>query len=104
MSVTETPGICAQHVIISQDCIKTHGAHGAFREGIMRVEKEYLNLFDAWAKNPDVKYHIVLTIERPEVKIIGTMNNDSDYTEKKTKIYDDPDEQNRRDNLRSGNF
>lgn len=77
MTTTETPGVCVQHVIISQDCIKLHGTFGAYREGINRIEKEYLNLVDVWHNSPHVKgvkYHIVLTIERP--KTIKTMSND----------------------------
>ncbi len=85
MTTINTPGICAQHVIISQDCIKGGGARGAIEEALDRIRKEYMFLEGCWTNNPDVKYHVVLTIEKPEP---STINNDSDQ---ETKLYERPD-------------
>jgi hypothetical protein len=66
MSQAIIPGIKAKHAIISKECRQNRTAQGAFDEAAKRLQEEYLECVKHEC-NESVKYHLVLTLERPDV-------------------------------------
>jgi hypothetical protein len=64
MSESNIPGICAKHAIVTPECRANKGHVTAFEEAISRLFDEYA-LINCYPENVDVKYHLVLTVERP---------------------------------------
>lgn len=62
----EVPGLCALHAIITDNCRKLHGDPGAFDEAMRRIRKQYDLSVAGWSGTTGVKFHLVLTVERPE--------------------------------------
>ena len=59
-------GSCAQHCLITDVCRRGRGNAGAFDEAVARVRKVYEQCLDGWGDKQGVKYHLVLTVERPD--------------------------------------
>lgn len=64
MSQTVIPGLKAQHVIISDACIKLHGADGAFNIAVERLKKDYDLSVKGW-KGKGAKLHLCFVVQRP---------------------------------------
>ena len=64
MAKTTIPGIKAQHAIISDVCIETHGSDGAFAIAVDRLKKEYDRAVKGW-RGQGAKLHLVLVVQRP---------------------------------------
>ena len=65
MATTQVPGIQAKHTIITPTCRANRSIHGALDEAVRLLREEYgqLALLPA---NALAKFHLVLTVERPE--------------------------------------
>jgi len=64
MSQTKINGMCAAHMIITPACRENRTPCAAFEEAVSRVFDEYMAIFNSTG-NEKVKYHLVLTVERP---------------------------------------
>lgn len=62
---TTTPGMTAHHAIITPTCRENRGIDGAINEALMRIRAEYL--LCQVPENDGAKFHVVLTVEPPEV-------------------------------------
>jgi hypothetical protein len=58
------PGITAKHAIITPTCRTDHGKDAAFEEAARLLKEEYDAVL-ASPENPDVEFHLVLTVVRP---------------------------------------
>jgi hypothetical protein len=70
MSQTSIPGTCAKHAIISDDCRIGRTEVGAFNEAVARLFEEYGYLCQAWPIQSGAKFHLVLTVEKPQNDVL----------------------------------
>lgn len=65
---SKLPGIKARHAVISDLCRSGKGDEGAIDEALARLRETYLECVAGWAREgrAGVKYHVALTVERPE--------------------------------------
>lgn len=63
---TTTPGVCAQHCIISDDCRRGRTDAGAFEEAVDRLRQVYDRVCGGWGTDSGLKLHLVLTVEKPQ--------------------------------------
>ena len=59
------PGLKVVHAIVTPNCRRVRGLHGAFEEAVRRLRKEYLTC-DTYDCNAKVDYHVVITLVRHE--------------------------------------
>jgi hypothetical protein len=67
MPTTSTPGMAAQHAIITPDCRENRTDDGAWDEAVARAKAAYDGIVRGWrhaAEQPTL--HLVLTVERPQ--------------------------------------
>ena len=62
----EVPGMQAIHAVISDDCRKGRGDNGAIEEALDRARKELRACMGGWQQGRGAKFHVVVTVERPE--------------------------------------
>ena len=62
--MTEIPGICAKHKIITPECLKLHSLDGAYVLALNDIEKEFFACANTENLEAGAKFHLVLTVER----------------------------------------
>ena len=66
MSVSEIPGMCAKHKIVTPECQRIHGDHDAAWIALDELRKEFEACNNKENRDAGVRFHFVLTVERPE--------------------------------------
>lgn len=64
----EIPGQVAKHAIVTDECRANRSDLGAFDEASARLREEYTACLVGWAGVEGVRFHVVLTVERPSRK------------------------------------
>ena len=66
--MSAVPGLTARHAVVSDQCRDIHGDLGAFDEAVERLRETYVECLLGWKRQniAGVKYHLVLSVERPE--------------------------------------
>ena len=67
----EVPGISAKHAIITDTCRANRSDWGAMAEAMEHIGKEYQELCKVWPIGTDVKFHVILTIERERPQTVA---------------------------------
>ena len=60
------PGLCALHAVITDQCRENRGDAGALDEAFDRIRQQYERSVKGWRGTPGVKFHVLLTVERPQ--------------------------------------
>lgn len=63
---TTMPGLSYSHVIITDDKRRQKGIDGAIDEALMFIRDQYYALCSDSSVGDGARFHLVLTIERPE--------------------------------------
>ena len=64
----ETKGIKVIHAIVTDECRTNRGDTEAIKEAMYRIKNECDQLIKWHAVGKDVKFHIILSVEMPEVE------------------------------------
>ena len=59
------PGAAAVHKIISKDC-RTRPQEDVLEDVLSEVKEKIIELDGKWSKDSDVKFHVVVLVERPK--------------------------------------
>jgi hypothetical protein len=66
VNVTKVEGICAKHAIITDVCRRNRGDEDAVEEALLRARNALSLAMKGWDVGRGVKFHVVVTVERPD--------------------------------------